>query len=97
MSDPYEVLGLARGADEAEIRARYLQLVRAFPPDRAPERFAEVRAAFDELRDPSRRLIRQLFELRSRDSLEGLTADLRARLRNARPSTETLLSLAEAP
>lgn len=95
-SDPYEVLGLPCSAAEAEIRARYLQLVREFPPDRAPERFAVIRAAFDELRHPARRLNQQLFELRSRDSLEALAADLRARLRNARLSTEALLSLAES-
>ena len=36
MSDPYEVLGLPRTADEAETRPRYLELVRQFPPDRDP-------------------------------------------------------------
>ena len=97
MSDPYEVLGLPRHAGDAEIRARYLQLVREFPPDRAPQRFAEIRAAFDELRDPVRRLEEQLFRLGSSDSLETLAADLRARLRNARLSPEALLALAESP
>ena len=42
MSDPYEVLGLPRFADEAEIRRRYLELVRQFSPDRDPSRFAEI-------------------------------------------------------
>ena len=32
MSDPYEVMGLAAGAGETEIRQRYLELVREFPP-----------------------------------------------------------------
>ena len=45
MNDPYVQLGLPPSADETEIRRRYLELVRQFPPDRAPERFAEIRAA----------------------------------------------------
>lgn len=44
MNDPYVQLGLSPSADETEIRRRYLELVRQFPPDRAPERFAEIRA-----------------------------------------------------
>ena len=35
MVDPYEALGLSPQADEKEIRERYLELVREFPPDRA--------------------------------------------------------------
>ncbi len=42
MIDAYETLGLPNDADEAQIRTRYLELVREFPPDRAPERFAEI-------------------------------------------------------
>ena len=45
MNDPYEVLELTPDADETEIRQRYLELVRAIPPDRAPERFAAIHAA----------------------------------------------------
>lgn len=99
MSDPYEALGLPRHADEAEIRKRYLELVRQFPPDRAPERFAAIRAAYDEVRDPVRRLRAQLFEVATGDSLDALAADLRARLREqlARPPLDVLLALAESP
>src|SRR5215211_3588570 len=95
MSDPYETLGLARDSDEAEIRRRYLELVREFPPDRAPERFAAIRAAYDEVRDPLRRLEAQLFSLKTRDSIDSLLTDLRARLRDAPVPMETLLKLAE--
>ena len=42
MTDPYEVLGLPRFADETEIRKRYLELVRQFSPDRDPVRFTEI-------------------------------------------------------
>jgi curved DNA-binding protein CbpA len=40
MRDPFTVLGVAEDADDAEIRRRYLALVRDFPPDRDPDRFS---------------------------------------------------------
>jgi len=58
--DPFVILGLPREATEAEIRARYLELVKEFPPDRAPGRFREIRAAFEAAKDPlviARRLV----------------------------------------
>ena len=54
MEDPYETLGLTTDAGEAEIRRRYLELVREFPPDRAPERFTAIHAAYEAMRDPAR-------------------------------------------
>lgn len=59
-SDPFSVLGLPCEAGEGEIRARYLELVKQFPPDRAPDKFREIRAAFEAAKDPlmiARRLI----------------------------------------
>jgi len=94
MRSAHETLGVPSNADEAEIRGRYLQLVREFPPDRAPERFAEIRAAYDELRDPSVKLERKIFSLTSRDSLADLEAELRTRLKSAKLSSMALLSLA---
>ena len=41
---------------EDEIKRRYLALVRAFPPDREPERFQVYRAAYEALRDERKRL-----------------------------------------
>ena len=51
-ADPFAVLGVPQGAGEAEIRARYLELVKEFPPDRNPEKFREIRAAFEAAKDP---------------------------------------------
>jgi DnaJ-class molecular chaperone len=56
MRDPFTVLGVDEAADDAEIRRRYLTLVRDFPPDRAPERFREYRAAYEALSDERKRL-----------------------------------------
>ena len=59
-SDPFATLGLPQDAGEAEIRNRYLELVKKYPPDRDPEKFREVRSAFEAVQDPlviARRLL----------------------------------------
>jgi curved DNA-binding protein CbpA len=95
MSDPFAVMGLPMDADEAQIRQRYLDLVRQFPPDQAPERFAAIRAAYDEVRDPRRRLEVRLFAPGGGDSLEAIGAELRARLVAGRMPVDALLALAD--
>jgi len=61
MRDPYSVLGLGRQASEAEIKAAFRTLARAFHPDLHPddglaeERFKEAAAAHDLLSDPLKR------------------------------------------
>ena len=60
MRDPFTVLGVDETAGDAEIRSRYLALVRDFPPDRAPDRFREYRAAYEALSDERKRLEAQL-------------------------------------
>jgi curved DNA-binding protein CbpA len=97
VSDPYKVMGLAASAGETEIRQRYLELVREFPPDRAPERFAAIHAAYADLRDPTLRLQARIFAIDPGiDSIESIAADLRARLRDTRLPLEVLVSLAES-
>ena len=56
MRDPFTVLGVDEAADDAEIRRRYLALVREFPPDLEPERFQDYRAAYEALGDERKRL-----------------------------------------
>jgi curved DNA-binding protein CbpA len=56
MTDPFSVLGVGEEANDDQIKQRYLALVRAFPPDREPERFQAYRAAYEALRDQRKRL-----------------------------------------
>ena len=58
MTDPYEVLGLTRGASDEEIKKAYRALSRKYHPDanvnnpnaaQAEERFKQVQAAYDQL------------------------------------------------
>ena len=55
-SDPYEVLGLDRGATAAEVRAAYLRLAKKYHPDKNPGDkvsewiFREIQKAYETLR-----------------------------------------------
>ncbi len=92
MSDPFEVLNLPATANEQAIRARYLELVRKFPPESAPDQFAEIRAAYDELSDPRQQLRRTLFQP-SEDALSAIIADVSTTSRARRIPTDDLLSM----
>ena len=95
MPEPHLILGISPDADEAALRRRYLELVRQNPPEKCPDRFAEIREAYEQLKDPVSRLKSQLFQVRLSESLDDVVADLRSRVQTARIPTETLLSLAE--
>jgi len=94
MTDPYDTFGLAADADDEAIRRRYLELVRQFPPEQAPERFAAIRAAYELLRDRDTRLRHRLFEAGRRASLEGLIEDVACRTPRRRLTLTDLLAAA---
>ena len=97
MNDPYEQLGLSPDADDATIRRRYLELVRQYSPDQAPERFAEIHAAYDALRDPAKRVEARVLDLQMKAySLESITAQLQERLRDRRFPVSMLVSWADS-
>jgi preprotein translocase subunit Sec63 len=96
MSDPYTILGVSRTADDVTIRTRYLELVREFPPERAPERFAVIREAYDRLRDPVVSLESRLFEVSAPFTFESIVADARPDVRRTRLTSSLLLSLARS-
>ena len=97
MTDPFSVLGLEPQSSEAEIRARYLELVRQFTPEREPARFAEIRGAYEELRDPVERLQNLLLRPpRTVGHLSEVATDFRRRhVAEARIPVAALLSIAE--
>jgi curved DNA-binding protein CbpA len=59
--DPYKALGVARTATEAEIKQAYFNLVREHPPERDPQGFKRIRAAYDQLKAARARAQTELF------------------------------------
>ncbi len=59
--DPYTVLGLERKAGLADIKRAYFTLVREFPPEEHPERFKEIRNAYELLKSPEKRSAVDMF------------------------------------
>jgi DnaJ-class molecular chaperone len=61
MADPYQTLGVARGASEGDIKKAYRKLAKELHPDRnkdnpkASERFSQVTNAYDLLTDKDKR------------------------------------------
>lgn len=94
MNDPYHVLGISQDCDPETIRRRYLELVRAHSPERDPERFAEIREAYEQTRDPIVNLEHRLFNPVPGRSIEELIAERRSvDVREQRLPTDLLLSL----
>lgn len=61
MKTPFDILGVAANASDEEIKKAYLQKVRQFPPERAPEQFQNIRTAFEAIQTQPQRLKYQLF------------------------------------
>lgn len=89
MNDPYQTLGLPKDASDEDIRRRYLELVKQFSPEHAPERFNAIRQAYEVLKDAVTRVRYRLFEAGMDDHLEDLVSQLKV------PSPRRRLGLAE--
>jgi DnaJ-class molecular chaperone len=92
--DPFAVLGVSPEAGDDEIRRRYLELVREHPPEREPERFAAVRAAYEKVRTLDSRVRYRLFELGKHESIEGVVEEIACRTPRPRLGLQALLTAA---
>src|SRR6478609_5321415 len=61
MRDPYEILGVSKGASEAQIKSAFRKLAKKLHPDanksdpKAASRFAELNAAYEIVGDDKKR------------------------------------------
>lgn len=92
MTDPYRLLGVPDTADDAAIRAAYLDAIRACPPERDRLRFEQVRAAYEFIATERGRLAHALFDTTAPTVLEVLEI-LSAGLRPGRPDEQRLRRL----
>jgi curved DNA-binding protein CbpA len=56
VENPFIILGLPPSATGEEITSAYRKLVRRYPPELAPQRFARIHSAYQLLTSPARRM-----------------------------------------
>jgi curved DNA-binding protein CbpA len=69
LESPYKILGVERTASESEIKQAYFALVREHPPERDPEGFKRIRAAYEKLRAGGERAETDLFLIEEMDAV----------------------------
>jgi curved DNA-binding protein CbpA len=95
MPNPFDLLGVAETADDDAIKKAYLQRVREHPPERDPDRFQAIRAAYEAIKTHRDRLRYRLFRQETPDLAELIAAALRpsgARRRPPEAQVRQLLS-----
>ncbi|HIE01112.1 MAG TPA: molecular chaperone DnaJ [Thiotrichaceae bacterium] len=96
MKTPFDLLGIPENATDEAIKKAYLQKVRQYPPERAPEQFQTIRAAFEAIKTQQQRLKYQLFH-HEPPSLNALLEHAQQNGTPQRPTVELLTqALAES-
>lgn len=49
--NPYKILQLEQGADKQAVKKAYFKLIRQYPPEKEPEKFKEIREAYEYLQE----------------------------------------------
>ncbi|MDR1924376.1 MAG: J domain-containing protein [Planctomycetaceae bacterium] len=89
----YHTLGVEPGCSDTEIRKRYLELLRQFPPEKFPEKFNRLHDAYEMLKNPIAMMDEMLFSLRTDDSIDQIIKSLVEELREERLPTDIILNM----
>ncbi|MDQ5910330.1 MAG: hypothetical protein QG599_2426 [Pseudomonadota bacterium] len=76
MPNPFALLDVAETADDEAVKKAYLAQVREHPPERNPERFQAIRAAYETIKTRRDRLRYRLFHQETPDSGELIATAL---------------------
>lgn len=77
----YKILGVRANATPQQIKQKYIEAVKAFPPESRPDEFERIRRAYETLRDPAKR--------REYDIMRKYGGDLEKIIEQAWEYTET--------
>ena len=93
MPNPFHLLGVPEDASDDAIKKAYLQRVREYPPERDPDRFQAIRAAYEAIKTHRDRLRYRLFHQETPDLAELAVAALRPGATRRRPSEAQIRQL----
>lgn len=91
MAGPYDVLGVTFEDSDEAIRARYLALVREFPPERNAERFSQIRAAYEKVKTLQQRIEHRLYADGKDDTVDDVMREVFSKLPRQRYSLAKLV------
>jgi len=91
----YYTLGLSPDCTEEELRKRYLELVRQYPPEKHAEKFSRIHEAYEKLKNPLESMSEMVFSLDLDDSIDRIIADVLDDVRHERLPTQVLLKMGE--
>jgi curved DNA-binding protein CbpA len=88
VESPHAVLGVPASATAEELARAYRKLVRRYPPELAPQRFARVHRAYQLLTSPERRM--EAARTAPEEAIDQLFPALQATLKPPPPSPPPL-------
>ncbi|MDA0840986.1 MAG: J domain-containing protein [Planctomycetota bacterium] len=74
-NDPFKILELREQCSDEEVRQAYLKKLKQFPPDKEPLEFERIRDAYEQIKDPRRRIQRTLLAADPRQPFTQLLDD----------------------
>ncbi|NOQ34966.1 MAG: DnaJ domain-containing protein [Methylococcaceae bacterium] len=78
MLTPFEILELSETANDEAIKKAYLKKVRQYPPEQAPDKFQQIRDAYELIKTERLRISYQLFNHEKPDFLQLLAQTLKS-------------------
>ena len=81
LQEAASILNVGIDADEAEVRAAYIEQIKAHPPDADPEAFERIRDAYELMSDPQLRMQHRMFAVDPAVPLVELLEDVNYRRR----------------